>query len=195
MTTYIYALKDPITFEIRYIGKSDNPIKRLRKHIIFTKANPNCYNHKTNWIRQIISTNSIPIIEIIDEVNIVDWMFWESHYISLYKSWGFNLVNSTLGGDGGATRNGRKNSVEHCLKMSLSQKGRKLTEEHRKKIAEAAKSRKKRAPLSEETKKKMSASAKNTYSNGRIPPFTGKKFTEEHKKNLSNSVKKAKRKN
>jgi hypothetical protein len=39
-----------------------------------------------------------PKLEIIDIVKINEWAFWEQHYISLYKSWGFNLLNSTIGG-------------------------------------------------------------------------------------------------
>lgn len=37
-------------------------------------------------------------LEIIDEVE--DWKFWEKHYISLYKSWGFELLNKNNGGGG-----------------------------------------------------------------------------------------------
>jgi len=32
-TTFIYILKDPITNEIRYVGKADNPKVRLNEHI------------------------------------------------------------------------------------------------------------------------------------------------------------------
>ena len=37
---------------------------------------------------------------IIDEVPIKEWKFWEIHYISLYKSWGFKLENKNNGGGG-----------------------------------------------------------------------------------------------
>lgn len=33
MITYIYTLEHPITNNIRYVGKSVNPIKRLNNHI------------------------------------------------------------------------------------------------------------------------------------------------------------------
>jgi hypothetical protein len=39
-------------------------------------------------------------LEILDEIPFSEWEFWEMHYISLYKSWGFNLVNGTKGGEG-----------------------------------------------------------------------------------------------
>jgi excinuclease UvrABC nuclease subunit len=31
---YIYALKNPITDEIRYIGKAKDPKKRLKRHFV-----------------------------------------------------------------------------------------------------------------------------------------------------------------
>jgi hypothetical protein len=63
-----------------------------------------------------------PIEEVIDEVPIEEWQFWEQHYISLYKSWGFNLVNWTIGGEGGGMK-GKKHSAETRRKQSESRKG------------------------------------------------------------------------
>jgi hypothetical protein len=39
-------------------------------------------------------------ILIIDEVEDNEWKFWEKHYISLFKSWGFKLKNKNNGGGG-----------------------------------------------------------------------------------------------
>lgn len=39
-------------------------------------------------------------IEEIDEVPTSEWRFWEKYYISLFKSWGFNLENKNEGGGG-----------------------------------------------------------------------------------------------
>ena len=36
----------------------------------------------------------------IDEVGDDEWKFWEKHYISLFKSWGFELKNKNNGGGG-----------------------------------------------------------------------------------------------
>ena len=89
--TYIYALKDPITKKIRYIGKANNPVDRLYKHLADKKT-----NHRTCWIKSLKSRNLKPVLEILAIVDRIDWVFWEKHYISLYD----NLVNGTLGGDG-----------------------------------------------------------------------------------------------
>lgn len=96
--TFIYSLSDPITGFVRYIGKSDNVRKRFSDHFKPSSINKNTY--KNNWLKKIRGNGLIPIIDIIDEVSKLDWKFWEIHYISLYKSWGFPLVNLTNGGDG-----------------------------------------------------------------------------------------------
>lgn len=33
MRNYIYILKDPVSNEIRYVGKSNNPNNRLKRHL------------------------------------------------------------------------------------------------------------------------------------------------------------------
>lgn len=99
MTTNIYCLFDPITNQPRYIGKSDNILKRLNEHIIESSKNT-IITHKVNWIKSLLNKKLKPIIEVIDIVDNNQWQFWEKYYISLYKSWGFNLTNLTEGGDG-----------------------------------------------------------------------------------------------
>ena len=66
-TTFIYALLDPITREIRYIGKSDYPRERLRDHVCDSKCNKE-NNRKANWIRSLLKQGLKPEMEIIDEV-------------------------------------------------------------------------------------------------------------------------------
>lgn len=141
-STFIYGLKDPNTEQIRYIGKTSHPEKRL-KHHISVRYN----NHKSNWIQSLLKNNEKPILEIIDEVPISNWEFWEKHYIRLFKSLGAELVNSTEGGRGGEDdRKLRKDTIE---KMRLAQLGKKHTEESKKKMSESAK---RKAPISEKTR-------------------------------------------
>jgi group I intron endonuclease len=58
-------------------------------------------------------------------------------------------------------------------------KGKKASEESKKKMSESAKNR------SDESKKNMSLAAKKKYENGYIHPMKGKKLSEEHKIKLS----------
>lgn len=92
----IYSLECPIDNKIRYIGKTNNIKNRFDAHFYDLRRK----GHKANWIKKIKQVGLKPIIEIIDEVEESSWQFWEQHYISLYKSWGFDLLNITDGGDG-----------------------------------------------------------------------------------------------
>jgi len=78
--TYIYYLCKDDGVPL-YIGKTKNsPNLRLNDHRYKKEKNLN--------------------INVIDEVPTSDWKFWEKHYISLFKSWGFKLNNINNGGGG-----------------------------------------------------------------------------------------------
>lgn len=94
---YIYALEYP-KGNIRYIGKTVNLQQRYARHL--RDAKKLTTSHKLAWLNSLLKKGERPIMTIIDEVPIDDWVFWEQHYISLYLSWGFELTNSTFGGEG-----------------------------------------------------------------------------------------------
>jgi len=126
MNYKIYALVDPRTNEIRYIGQTkQNLNRRLTRHIIDANRKK---THKDCWIFNLKQKNVKPIIELIDEVNENDWSFWEQHYISLYKYWGFDLTNHTIGGEGKpsypAWNKGIKQFEDVKLKISNTLKGK-----------------------------------------------------------------------
>lgn len=94
MKVHIYCLKDPITFEIKYIGRTKNDLKsRLRGHIASSKR-AKFKTRKQNWILNLISKNIKPIIEKLIEIE-----GWEESYLyeqSLIKEYvdkGFDLYN------------------------------------------------------------------------------------------------------
>ncbi len=94
---YIYTLTDPRDNIIKYIGKTKDIKKRLKRHINESNSN----SKKDNWINKLKSENLEPIIELLDigdESNINNLeIFW----ISQFLTWGFDLKNTTNGGDGG----------------------------------------------------------------------------------------------
>lgn len=96
-TTNIYILIDPETNLVRYVGKANNISERYKAHL--NKARKHQI-HKRNWINNLRKKGLKPIISIIDIVPVKDWIFWETYWISQFKTWGFNLVNYTEGGDG-----------------------------------------------------------------------------------------------
>lgn len=117
-TVYIYALLDPLTNEIRYIGKTQNINRRYKQHINLN--NIKTHTHRDNWIKKLINNNLYPIIEVLDEVPEDNWQFWEIHWIALIKSWEFNLTNIGFGGEGGI-----RCSEETKKKISLKNTGNK----------------------------------------------------------------------
>lgn len=96
-TTNIYILIDPRTNMVRYVGKANNVSERYKAHLNRARKHQ---IHKTNWINQLKEIGLKPIIEVIDEVPINNWIFWETYWISQFKTWGFELINYTNGGDG-----------------------------------------------------------------------------------------------
>lgn len=92
---YIYSLEYPLG-NVRYIGKTEDLTKRLNGHLNKLESS----THKVCWIKGLKKEGKEPIMKVIDKVPKDNWPFWESHYISLFKSWGFKLTNLTLGGDG-----------------------------------------------------------------------------------------------
>ena len=55
---------------------------------------------KSKWFKSLKEQSLKPIIEELDIVNFDGWQFWEQWYISLFKTYGFNLLNLTEGGEG-----------------------------------------------------------------------------------------------
>ena len=159
---HIYSLSDPITNEVRYIGKTNNLSKRLIGHLYDSKS----FNHYTaRWIRSLKEKGFKPKIESIDYVGVEEWEFWEIHYISLFKSWGFRLTNGTDGGDGRSP-------------------GFIVSEETRKKLSHTAWN--KGISCSEETKLKLSIALKGSkgYWKGTkgLKPANKGSFQKGHKR-------------
>lgn len=162
MTTKIYTLTDPDTNQVRYVGKSNNPVKRYYRHY--------CYNetktHKNHWINKLIRENKKPILHVIDEVPITEWVFWETYWINQFKVWGFDLVNTTYGGEGSTL--GNKTSFKKGHKLGVGRKLSTATKEKIKLIRTGTKA-------SENTKTKMSSAQKKILRDGLNLAKTGKK--------------------
>lgn len=99
MNTFIYALCEPGTRTIRYIGKSGNPRKRFFEHLdkSFRNRKP---THRSNWIDKLKIQGQSPELLILKEVPLSEWEWWEQCYIRNARMLGFDLVNATDGGEG-----------------------------------------------------------------------------------------------
>ncbi len=112
----IYTLTDPITLQIRYVGITKGLLSsRLAKHM--NNAKYKTGNYRLHWLKQLKVLNLRPIIEVLDiSDDFNESRSLEKYWISQIKAWGFNLTNSTNGGEGS---NGYKHSKETLLKMKL----------------------------------------------------------------------------
>lgn len=169
---YIYALIDPVTDRIRYIGKTDNPKRRFREH-----CKDKSRVHRSAWIKGLTSKGLEPIMEILETLpDDADWQYAERGWISFTKRIGCDLTNKTDGGEGvvnmspesrekmRSTWIGRKHKPESIEKMISTKKGmydQIFTQEYREKMSKAMKGR----VFSDATKQKMSESAKKNFQN------------------------------
>jgi hypothetical protein len=137
-TVFIYYLHkgDNIPF---YIGKTGDLNQRLREH---KNKKGECF------------------IEVLEEVNIDEWVEKEKLYIKKYLDLGYVLNNQNFGG-GGSKIGTKKHSKDSKSKLSKSRKGKKLNQEIKDKIYTKLRNTK----ISESLK--------------------GRKFSKEHIKNLS----------
>lgn len=99
MTNYIYILKDPISDEVRYVGKSNNPENRLKKHMSDYSLIES-WTAKNKWLLNLKNNNLFPVMEIIDSTELDNINELEIKWIKYYHDLGLNLTNGTDGGDG-----------------------------------------------------------------------------------------------
>jgi hypothetical protein len=116
----IYTLSDPTTNQVKWVGQTSNPKKRLYNHLFDKRKD--VYK---NWISELMNNGLRPVMDVIDDVPKEEWAFWEMHYISLYRSWGFSLINKSTGGHGSTGIFGRKKSPELLKQMSIHRIGKK----------------------------------------------------------------------
>jgi len=114
----IYTLSD--SNGIKYIGKTKDIKKRYYRHIFDAKTKTKL-SKRDAWIKSLLVKNERPIIEILDEVEVDNWKFWEKYWINQFRVWGFNLKNMTDGGEG---QYGRITSLVTRIKMSNIKKGK-----------------------------------------------------------------------
>ena len=164
---FIYMLIDPKSNQVRYVGKTTNINRRLRRHINERFLHD---SYKDRWIRKLIDNNILPEIEVVDEVEKSNWGYWEKFYISYFNYLGCELTNGTSGGDEPPSTKGRYHTMESRLKMSKTKKGKDIPWLNDGK------------PRTEKHKYNLSKSCK-----GRKSPNKGKIFDEEYRKKLSNA--------
>ena len=143
----VYALVDPGTFRVRYIGKSCSGLKQPRRH--FSPKSRRESNHKARWVNSLSERGLAPKIAVLEKAeDAADLNFIERFWIAQGHGLGWPLTNLTPGGDGGANggwNKGKKHNPETIEKIRASVADRKYrhSEEVRKIISKARRGTKK----------------------------------------------------
>jgi hypothetical protein len=95
----IYALKNPRTNEIRYIGWTGKTVER-RLHFHLTESIRLKKTRKQKWIMSLLGSGLTPLIEVIESGDGAGYKDAERRWIAFYRANGARLVNGTDGGDG-----------------------------------------------------------------------------------------------
>lgn len=96
-TAIIYALCEPGTDTIRYIGRTLNLVRRFNEHL---KISVHSKTHLGCWIRGIVSRGVVPSVQILCRCAASESAKEEIRCIREAKTSGMDLVNGTCGGDG-----------------------------------------------------------------------------------------------
>lgn len=91
---YIYALREPDTHEVRYVGKTHDLNHRLKNH-----KNDKKDTRKARWIQSLRKKGLEPELIVLAEVG-ADWQDAERYWIAYFRSIGADLTNHTDGGEG-----------------------------------------------------------------------------------------------
>jgi len=146
---YIYGLANPETGELRYVGKSVHPKRRLCGHLRASN-----HSHLTNWLKELKRQGLLPTLHILQTVPNDNWAWAERLWIATAKTMGARLVNGSPGGLGGSSKGlqfsevgrarinagirrackGRVVSAETREKMAAAKRGKPQSEAHRRAI-------------------------------------------------------------
>ena len=128
----IYGLIDPSTGFLRYVGKTANPLVRLRDHCCPPRTDR---SHRANWIRSLRKLGMKPVLEVLEEVSTEQANDVERFWIASLRAAGADLVNCSDGGDGVIWDPGRRDQLAEAARKFHT--GRKRSAETRRKISEA----------------------------------------------------------
>jgi len=114
----VYAICDPVTDEIRYVGMTmGNGFKRLARHMF--RASHGGKTHLHNWLRTLTALPNMKILETANERDVLANR--EIEWIARLRALGVRLTNIVDGGEGFRGNH----SLESRAKMSMSHRGRK----------------------------------------------------------------------
>lgn len=181
----IYALVDPRSGEVRYIGKTSNRKRRLSKHISESRFFRNRSPHKENWIRELIREDMLPEYLLLEAGYGPNWGVSERAWIEKYNIHG-RLTNQSQGGEG---TEGSSLSREARIKIGNAHRGKKLSPEHKSAFIKAGKSEKAKENWLISIKSKPPRKISEEHRRILVEVNTGKKMSEESRAKMRGRIK------
>lgn len=174
----VYGLIDPITNELRYVGYTKNLKQRITSH--YTPSALSKKRHRNHWLKSLLAIGKKAEVIVLEKYYTkFEACQAETELIEYYRWIGCNLTNQILGGEGGATRIGYKNSPEMQAKIAAGNRGQKRSKEAKEKMRQAKLG----------TKQSPETIAKRANKQrGRPGGMAGKKQSEEAKSKISKSL-------
>lgn len=155
---YIYALTDPRTAEIRYVGKACDPIRRFNSHT-WASVLGRYRDQRTSWLKNLKSAGLMPGIVILECVEDSEWEACEKKWIAHFRQHGARLTNTQDGGTGQSK--GHRMTPEAIQKTASKLRGRKRAPEVVAKIAAAQRG----VPKSKTSIEKLHAGVRKWWAN------------------------------
>ena len=114
----IYALIDPFTLKVRYIGRTIISLSmRLSQHVHHAKKSDRRKTHRDNWILSLLKVNSKPYIRTLTIIE--GWEKSHKFEQALICKYKHRLTNHDDRGDGGKNKNTteeQKTAISNSLK-------------------------------------------------------------------------------
>lgn len=114
----IYALCCPVTSEVRYVGKTIDPARRLRHHMSEARRLPHL--HKSRWIKTLVAEGLRPMIKVLEVVPEAEWEAAERRWIASFS----NLTNAAEGGSGCPVGVGHSHTEETKARIAAKLRGK-----------------------------------------------------------------------
>ena len=90
---YIYALRDPLTQEIHYVGKTTMLRTRIMGHMSECRTNSRTNLEKRDWLNSLASKGLMPEMVILDQTDFHNAGKLESTWVKRLREQGYVLFN------------------------------------------------------------------------------------------------------
>ena len=180
---FIYVLRDPISADVRYVGKTWNITGRLCDHLKNAKRG-RFYSER--WIAGLLKCGRRPTLEVIDAGRGDGHAAAERAWIAEHRRRGARLTNITDGGEG---VDGLKHSKETLEKIAAT---RRSWSPERRAEHSAVMSAAKSNPHDETRRKLAAANVGKRHAPATLAKMsatrTGRTHSEEHKANIRDAL-------